>query len=69
MAECIRCGHIWNQNINSPKQCPKCQSKFWNKKYSEKIDREFDEWIKKNKPSPINNSIEVTTTKKIKLDD
>ena len=32
--ECVRCGHRWIPQVKSPKQCPKCRSRYWNKGYT-----------------------------------
>jgi len=29
--KCQRCGHIWILRKPNPKQCPKCNSPYWNK--------------------------------------
>jgi len=31
--ECKRCGHRWIPQVVSPKQCPKCRSRYWNRDY------------------------------------
>jgi len=33
--KCIRCGHKWiPRSSNIPKVCPKCNSPYWDKKYT-----------------------------------
>jgi DNA-directed RNA polymerase subunit RPC12/RpoP len=29
--ECNRCGHEWIPNVEHPKQCPECNSPYWDK--------------------------------------
>jgi len=28
---CIRCGHVWTAEVESPVRCPRCTSPYWNK--------------------------------------
>jgi len=30
-AKCQRCGHTWTLRKPNPKNCPKCNSPYWNK--------------------------------------
>jgi DNA-directed RNA polymerase subunit RPC12/RpoP len=30
--KCLRCGYEWvPKSLNDPRQCPKCNSRYWNK--------------------------------------
>jgi len=31
LLECSQCGYEWESRVDSPKKCPDCQSKKWDK--------------------------------------
>ena len=38
-AFCLKCGHSWEPRSENPRQCPKCQSRRWNKPSEEPVEQ------------------------------
>jgi len=47
--KCLRCGKVWIPRIKTvPKTCPKCRSKYWDKKIERQsvVDAQKKRWKK-----------------------
>lgn len=52
-AFCLKCGHSWEPRSENPKQCPKCQSRQWNKPSEEPVEAPAE-------PSETEDALEIS---------
>lgn len=70
-AFCLICGHNWEPRSEKPKQCPKCQSRRWNKPPEEAVEAPAeqpsdvllvtDDAIYDAEPSETEDALEITS--------
>lgn len=70
-AFCLICGHSWEPRSENPRQCPKCQSRRWNKPSEEPVEAPAeqpsdillvtDDAIYDAEPSETEDALEITS--------